>query len=221
MSTFDTLVDDLTRDVHRAQPKDALQFCANWFQSRLEEQRARTRDILAQRSYSVTGSVPKDIYVDTPLDTVGNSTAMQSSFSPFTVATPPRLSHKASLPAIERLRDSVSVRDSVSLRGSISHQPSPFGTLNVPGNALLSEDQDGPPTFQIDGRDMAFAGFGGNNNLSAVNANPGDCLHPPMSAIFARRTSVSAESILVDSGAEEPTPVYKNLRNSSAESKPR
>ncbi|KAF7433208.1 hypothetical protein PC9H_005158 [Pleurotus ostreatus] len=221
MSTFDTLVDDLTRDVHRAQPKDALQFCANWFQSRLEEQRARTRDILAQRSYSVTGSLPKEIYVDTPLDTVANGTAMQSSFSPFTVATPPRLSHKASLPAIERLRDSVSVRDSVSLRGSISHQPSPFGTLNVPGNALLSEDQDGPPTFQIDGRDMAptsplttgvpnpFAGFDGNNNLSAVNANPGDYLHPPMSAIFARRTSVSAESILVDSGNDEPTPVYQ------------
>ncbi|EJD00939.1 uncharacterized protein FOMMEDRAFT_158055 [Fomitiporia mediterranea MF3/22] len=38
MSTFDSLVADLTRDAYRVQPKDALQFCANWFQTRLEEQ---------------------------------------------------------------------------------------------------------------------------------------------------------------------------------------
>ena len=50
MSTFDSLVADLTRDAYRVQPRNALQFCANWFNKRLEEQR------LAQRGAGIGGA---------------------------------------------------------------------------------------------------------------------------------------------------------------------
>ncbi|KAJ7179856.1 hypothetical protein C8R43DRAFT_970788 [Mycena crocata] len=186
MSTFQALVEDLTRDINRVQPKDALQFCANWFQSRLEEQRARTRDVLSQRPHSFSRDLPTDLFVDAPLGTTSGPTTV----SPFSQAAPVHRS---------------------SLRNSVSQ--SPFGTLNVPGNALLS---DGPPIFQIDGRQLGptspltgppnpFASFEGN---SPTPLNPGDYLHPPNSAIFARRTSVSAESIAVDVESDEPLPVF-------------
>ncbi|KAJ6539210.1 cyclic nucleotide-binding-like protein [Mycena capillaripes] len=186
MSTFETLVGDLTRDINRVQPKDALQFCANWFQSRLEEQRARTRDVLSQRPHSFSRDLPTDLFVDAPLG--ATSGPGPSPVSPFSQATPVHRS---------------------SLRNSASQ--SPFGTLNVPGNALLS---DGPPIFQIDGRQLAptsplhpnpFASFDGN---APTPLNPGDYLHPPNSAIFARRISVSAESIAVDVESDEPLPVF-------------
>jgi cAMP-dependent protein kinase regulator len=189
MSTFDSLVADLTRDIHRVQPKDALQFCANWFQSRLEEQRARTRDALSQRSLSFSRDLPSDIYIDEPLGAGTGPTTV----SPFSQATPQH-------------------RPSLGLRGSVSH--SPFGTLNVPGNALLSDNR-GAPTLTIDGHEPPptsplttsnpFAGFDSNTPTSL---NPGDYLHPPTSAIFARRISVSAESIVVDGSTDEPLPVY-------------
>jgi cAMP-dependent protein kinase regulator len=196
MSTFDTLVEDLTRDVHRVQPKDALQFCANWFQSRLEEQRTRTRDSLSQRSSSFSRDLPSDLYIDTPL----SAGAGPMSISPFSQAVPSRP------------------------RSSLSVSPSPFGTLNIPGNALLSYDHDpnntGPPSFAVEGRELlptspltidhsnSYTGFDGTPTSIATSLNPGDYLHPPTSTIFARRTSVSAESIAVDSSTDEPLPVY-------------
>ncbi|PPQ65205.1 hypothetical protein CVT26_000182 [Gymnopilus dilepis] len=183
-STFDQLVSDLTRDVHRVQPKDALQFCANWFQSRLEEQRARTRDLLASKSGAI--SVPSELYVDNPLG--GGSASGIPTLSPFP-------------------------RPRSSIRDSIAH--SPFGTLNVPGNALLSGDRT-PPSLRYNQNELPptsplsnanpFANF--ETGGTPTSLNQGDYLHPPSSAIFARRTSVSAESIAVDSGSDEPTPIY-------------
>jgi cAMP-dependent protein kinase regulator len=196
MSTFDSLVEDLTRDVHRVQPKDALQFCANWFQSRLEEQRTRTRDNLSQRSSSFSRDLPTDLYMDMPL----GAGAGPTSVSPFSQAVPSR--------------PRSSLRDH-------SASPSPFGTLNIPGNALLKYDSDmnnmGPPSFVVEGRptspltlgnSSSYNGFDGTPTSVAASLNPGDYLHPPTSTIFARRTSVSAESIAVDSTSDEPLPVY-------------
>ncbi|EAU84921.1 cAMP-dependent protein kinase regulatory subunit [Coprinopsis cinerea okayama7 len=183
-STFDSLVGDLTRDYQRAQPRDALQFCANWFQTRLEEQRTRTRDLLSQRSSSL--SVPADLYIDTPAN--GSPSNL-----PFPSASP-----------LARPRS--------SFRDSIAH--SPFGTLNVPGNALLSGDRT-PPTLKFNQNELPptsplttvnpFASF---DTATPTGFNNDDYLVAPTSAIFARRTSVSAESIAVDSGTDEVLPVY-------------
>ncbi|KAI0772671.1 cyclic nucleotide-binding-like protein [Irpex lacteus] len=151
MSTFDAL--------------DALQFCANWFQARLEEQRTRTRDALSN------GITPP--------------TASATAGSPFSqIYNQPR----------------------TSIHGSI------------PGNALLGErNSSNPniinPTFKLDGEDLApsspltlsdpFTSF-----AMAI-------LQPPSSMILARRTSVSAESIAVDTEFDDPLPVYPKSLTSS------
>ena len=181
MSTFDLLINDLTRDIHRVQPKDSLQFCANWFQSRLEEQRARTRDLIASRQVSI--SAPSELFVDAALSGVNGTPTL----APFP-------------------------RPRSSLRDSIAH--SPFGTLNVPGNALLTGDRT-PPSFRIGQNELPptsplttmnpFAAF---DTATPTSLNPGDYLHTPTSAIFSRRTSVFAESIAVDKNTDEPPPFY-------------
>lgn len=196
MSTFDSLVADLTRDAHRVQPKDALQFCANWFQSRLEEQRTRARDVLSHRP-SMASNLPIDHYHDSPLSPTAAAGAGPTSVSPFAQSYSKQRS---------------------SLHNTMSNN-SPFGTLNVPGNALLSDhsgrdnETAGPPTFRLDGQELPpssplapnpFASFADGY----ISPSPGDYLHPPTSTILARRTSVSAESIAVDDEASEPLPVY-------------
>lgn len=206
MSTFDSLVADLTRDVHRVQPKDALQFCANWFQSRLEEQRIRTRDALAHRGLSsIQEQFSPDFYVDTPISLVPRN------------KTPTPVSPFSNL---------ASQRRPSSFHTTFNH--SPFGTLNVPGNALLSIDSNGtsngmgPPTFTLDVRELpptsplsadpsnSFARFDATSTptmSSSLSLGPSDYLHAPSATILARRTSVSAEPIAVDSGHDDPLPI--------------
>lgn len=194
MSTFDQLVADLTRDVNRAQPKDALQFCANWFQTRLEEQRVRMRDVLVKRTSIAVRDAPAELFVDTPLGTSG-----LQSISPFSTAH--TTTHRHSFP---HHRQSI-----------IPSAASPFGTLNVPGNALLANTHapPPPPTFKVDPVEISptsggFPPFGGNSAYDpSMTPHPGDFLQPS-ATILARRTSVSAESIIVDSSTNEPTPVY-------------
>ncbi|KAK7049657.1 hypothetical protein VNI00_005688 [Paramarasmius palmivorus] len=197
MSTFDSLVADLTRDVHRVQPRDALQFCANWFQTRLEEQRTLTRDTMQRNAHTFSRDLPSDVYIDTPLGGSGSS-GLPPPVSPFAQPVPQS-------------------RPRSSLRNSASQ--SPFGTLNVAGNALLGDDHSTPPVFKIDGRELPPTsplttnssnpfGFESRGPPPPISNNPDDYLHPPTSAIFARRTSVSAESILVDSVMDEVLPVY-------------
>lgn len=204
MSTFDNLIQDLTRDICRVQPKDALQFCATWFQSRLEEQRTRTRDALHQRGLSTVHELPSEFYLDSPVN-IGPRNSTPTPISPFS---------------------QVPQRRTSSLHAPFSH--SPFGTLNVPGNALLSLDTNGAtngmhaPTFTLDGRELpptsplttdpnAFARYDVSSTptmSSSLSLGLGDYLHAPSATILARRVSVSAEPIAVDSDDDEPIPVY-------------
>jgi cAMP-dependent protein kinase regulator len=191
MSTFQTLVADLTRDYQRVQPRDTLQFCASFFFARLAEQREQLRDTMNRQS-SFSHDIPAAFYTDMTMGAV----------DPLSRATP-------------------------QARRSIA-APSPFGALDVPGNALLSGGYDQPssgaPLFSINTDDQdAFSNnspftnpFGGGSpfeNASPFGApngspGPGDFLHPPSSMIYQRRTSVSAESIDPDDIPEEPLPVF-------------
>lgn len=194
MSTFDVLISELTRDAQRVQPKDALQFCTKWFQSRLEEQRARTRDALS-RNASLTPGLPQDHYIDNPLSPTAGAPGGLAGISPFSQSFPQRS----------------------SLQHSMSNS-SPFGTLNVPGNALLDNSPRtltpvSPPSFQLEGEDITSTPISNLNPFASfangsISPSPGEFLHPPTSTILARRTSVSAESIAVDSESEEPLPVF-------------
>ncbi|KAH9850018.1 camp-dependent protein kinase regulatory subunit [Lenzites betulinus] len=201
-STFDALIADLSRDVQRVQPKDTLQWCANWFQTRLQEQRARSRDVLSRNS-TLAAALPEDHYMDTPLSPTSGPLGGPTSVSQFSHLHTEALSKP---------------RQSIYNGGRTT--PSPFGTLNVPGNALLPDNNTGtltpvsPPSFQFEGEDIApttpisapnpFASF----SNGSFDPSPGDFLHPPTSTILARRTSVSAESIPVDSESSEPLPVF-------------
>jgi len=199
MSTFDALIADLSRDAHRAQPKDALQFCASWFQTRLEEQRARMRDALMSQQQQSGRNVPGELYADSSSFTGRPSSPFLSHLHQVLPPLPPNVAP-------------TSGRNSA--RGSIA--PSPFGTLNVPGNALLSGKTSqfhrnnsiaGLPGLPppAPGAPNPFASFAQNPPLT----NPGDYLQPPLnSAIFARRQSVSAESIMVDSATSKVLPVF-------------
>ena len=79
MSTFDLLIDELTRDIRRVQPNDALQYCANWFNDRLKEQRSLIRDKLA--SVSLPPELPIHIIQD----------QMSSNYPSFSSTTRPSI----------------------------------------------------------------------------------------------------------------------------------
>ncbi|KIO23211.1 hypothetical protein M407DRAFT_9518 [Tulasnella calospora MUT 4182] len=147
LTAFQELIQDLTRDAQRAQPKDALQFCANWFNSRLAEQRTRLIDLV--------------------LATTARNQQPQPHASPL-------------------MNSSLNLGSPASRRTS---SPSPFGTLNVPGNQAFST----PATHRAP--------------LPISNNEGGPYLGPPASAL-GRRVSVSAESIEPSTGPEIPPPFY-------------
>jgi cAMP-dependent protein kinase regulator len=197
MSTFDTLIADLTRDVHRVQPKDVLQFSANWFQSRLEEQRTRTRDALAHRPS--LANLPPDHFIDTP---IAPRPIRSSATSPFTDPFDPRR---------------------ISLQTPASQGA--FGTLNISGNGLFSSEGMPDPTttttttattvtfpapsFRFDSEPTPVDPYSVLDHITpSQSPAPGDYLHPPGFNLMQRRTSVSAEPIAVDSENHQPLPVY-------------
>ena len=70
-----------------------------------------------------------------------------------------------------------------------------------------------PPSFQLEGEDMPSTPVSSPNPFASfangsISPSPGEFLHPPTATILARRTSVSAESIPVDSETHEPLPVF-------------
>ncbi|KAH9045168.1 cyclic nucleotide-binding-like protein [Lactarius pseudohatsudake] len=199
MSTFDTLIADLTRDVQRVQPKDVLQFSANWFQSRLEEQRTRTRDALAHRP-SLAANLPPNHYIDTPIA----PQPIRSATSPFTDPFEPRR---------------------ISLQTPASQ--SAFGALNISGNGLFSSDGMPDPTtttattttfpapsFRFDSDPTPVDPYSVLDHITpSQSPAPGDYLHPPGFNVMQRRTSVSAEPISVDSENHQPLPVYRKTED--------
>ena len=106
---------DVTCDIHRAQPKDTLQFCSNRFQARLEESAPACAmpPRVAPLSPRVT---PPQSRVDTPR------------------------AFRASCCSQPHARNSCS-----HYRPSIhTNSNSPFGTLNASGNALLAHAHNSP-----------------------------------------------------------------------------
>lgn len=189
-TTFDSLITDLTRDVHRVQPRDVLQFCANWFQHRLDEQRARIRDLLAQLGQSGLPSIyefPADFYADTPVH-FSSRNSTPTPVSPFSQQQQRRASSFHT-----------------------THPNRPFGTLHVPGNALLTVDTNSacavnPPNFS------AFSFESDAHELAPTSPHSGDSnfssSKPRYSYLWDRRASVSAEHIPLDRVPAVPPPVY-------------
>ena len=182
--TFNTLLTDLTRDFNHVQPRDALQFCAKLVPVSTTSSHARS----TCRSLSTSVFYSDNLSLgDTP------SVNIPHIISPYP-------------------------RPTSSIKSSFAH--SPFGTLNVTGNALLgehssppllrqSQNNELPPTSPL----MDVNPFGSFDNSAPTPVNASDFLQPPSSSIFARRTSVVAESIALDSGDDEPLPVYSKTQH--------
>ena len=195
MSTFDTLIADLTRDVQRVQPKDVLQFSANWFQSRLEEQRTRTRDALAHRP-SLASNLPLDHYIDAPVAPQPTRT----SASPFTDPFEPR-------------RISLQARSSQgNLRSFYSSGNGLFSSDGMPDPTNTTTTTTPPtfptPSFRFDSDPAPVDPYSVLDHITPSQSPAPDYLHPAGFNVMQRRTSVSAEPISVDSENHEPLPVY-------------
>ena len=190
-STFETLVAELTRDANRARPQDALQWCSNWFQQRLEAQRARIRGELA-RLPALRTSLPKDHSVDTPI---------QSNRQPTENLNAGAVSQYSRAPPGYR-------PPLANLRG-----PRPFGTLNPPGNTLLEGDAEGllDPTSNIGPNTPVgpMLSFGLYSRYQNKSPGPGQLSPQTTSSIvFARRSSISTGSIAVGSEITETPPGF-------------
>jgi len=164
MASFEELIADLQKDAQRAEPSDPLQFCANWFHDRLQEQRARALNILSQ-----------------------NPAISQSSLASIDPRQTSRTHFSSHPPSAYSIKTKTF--------------PGPFGTLDVPGNALLPHQANVPNTFSS--HHLRPAQLDGPH----PHMNPGDYLHPPASTL-GRRTSVSAETIQVNSSSNEPLPSF-------------
>ncbi|KAK4047951.1 hypothetical protein OIO90_005989 [Microbotryomycetes sp. JL221] len=97
-SAYTAILSDLNRDIARAQPNDPLQFCSNWFQQRLEAERATSRGAQAANHLNMSGvgtnlherkqtppssSMQTYSFGDTRSD---ESTSTKSPFGDYTVA---------------------------------------------------------------------------------------------------------------------------------------
>jgi cAMP-dependent protein kinase regulator len=198
-STFEQLVEDLTRDVLRVQPRDVLQFCSSWFSQRLEEQRTRMRDILA--SSSLQSHV--DLYEDTPPaggpgmglggGNMGRSGSLvmdgapilrnpfgpQNQLNTFAPPAPPAAGGRRAF-------------------GSV-----PFVTIN--------EDEALSPHSFVNPFESGGGPFEGSPfDSGPVPMDTSDSLLPPP-GLLGRRVSVSAESIIP--GSESTTPLPHHPKN--------
>ncbi|KAI0306956.1 camp-dependent protein kinase regulatory subunit [Multifurca ochricompacta] len=183
MSTFDTLVTDLTRDVQRVQPKDVLH-------SVQTEQRTRTRDALAHRP-SLAANLPPDHYIDTPIA----PQPTRSNPSPFTDPFEPR---RISLQASGSQGTFGALNVSGNGLFSSDGMPDPTTTTTFP-----------PPSFRFDSEPTPVDPYSVLDHITpSQSPAPGDYLHPPGFNLMERRASVSAEPISVDSENHQPLPVY-------------
>ncbi len=94
-SEYASILNDLNRDVLRARPADALQYCANWFNKRLEEQRVAHRAggaSLAPDASAVSGHQAASLAASSAGDPASSSSSAGGLFgsNPFGAAGGPK-----------------------------------------------------------------------------------------------------------------------------------
>ncbi|KAJ9643573.1 hypothetical protein H2201_007946 [Coniosporium apollinis] len=176
-STFSNEINSLTREVQKAQPSDVLQFCANFFQRRLESQRAEF--LLAQQHSSQPGGMAESNFP-------GNN--------PFGAGSSPGPSGMHSVREEDENENLTSPTQSSfppnAMSGSDPTAPSstsdpttggsPFGNFGGFGSSSRrsppGQQSRSPPVSNVSGGSLDVPSFPSNYNVN-------------------RRTSVSAESL--------------------------
>ncbi|CAE6440063.1 unnamed protein product [Rhizoctonia solani] len=218
-STYAELVADLTRDVQRAQPRDVLQYCANWFNSRLQEQRTRipfgrpsaaaglTDELFVDRTMPPRGSVPNgnmsvaSSVRSSPMPSHSQPQAhpqvQPQPLLPQQQTTPqplPPQSNPFSLSSGSAFSLVPGARLADPFAPGASPRPRPGQRAVTPSRHMTIHEEEEPPTP-------------GSPAAPASSGSPA-FLAPPPSAL-GRRVSVSAESITPSaSGSLPPMPSY-------------
>ncbi len=186
-STYEQLVDDLTRDVHRAQPRDPLQYCANWFQSRLEEQRIRLRDVAIDRSPNAAAQ-RQDLY---------------DEWGPAGPPPGPIVSKPSPRPSLDSAPFLKNPFGAQSALNTFAPASSPFGASlsgAAPFVTINEEEVLSPSAFASPFSDpFTPKPSAGDNSGNTLALPPG---------LLGRRTSVSAESIVPGSQSIEAVPFH-------------
>jgi cAMP-dependent protein kinase regulator len=179
--TYEQLIEDLARDVHRAQPRDPLQYCANWFQSRLEEQRTRFFDVAIDRSPNAAAQ-RQDLYEEWG----------PAGPPPGPIANKP--SPRPSIDGAPFLKNPFGAQSALN---TFSPAPNPFG---APFVTINEEEVLSPSAFTSPFSDPFIP-------KPSIGDNSGNTLALPP-GLLGRRTSVSAESIVPGSQSTEAVPFH-------------
>jgi len=186
-SSFEQLVEDLTRDVHRAQPRDPLQYCANWFHTRLEEQRIRFRDAAIDRSPNAAAQ-RQELY---------------DEWGPAGPPAGPIASKPSPRPSLDNSPFLKNPFGAQSALNTFSPAPNPFGAGHggpAPFLTINEEEVLSPSAFASPFADpFALKPSAGDNSGNTLALPPG---------LLGRRTSVSAESIVPGSQSSEAVPFH-------------
>lgn len=166
-SSYTALLNDLNRDVARARPADALQFCANWFNSKLEEQR---RAHLASNTNFAT-------------------TNASTPFSHNSVGPSDIVDFGGAAPGLASPTQRASLFHSDPFAPGAGGGALPVASLAVPMDASQSPDSTPAPATPA-APAAPFSSLGGSGSTSISNA----AFIPPTFNL-GRRTSVSAESM--------------------------
>ncbi|KAL1409539.1 hypothetical protein Q8F55_003523 [Vanrija albida] len=204
---YNSILNDLNRDVSRENPKDILQFCADWFQDRLRDERSGSKNQATSPSSKGSGKPGK-------LDTAGGSSAFGQWQS-------------GELSPSERGPDGPSPFGGAKTGAALAAGAG--GAAAVGAASLFSSPFGGsarsaaPPTDDADPFDTSAPAPGGPFGNSSFGASPFGASAPvsnntahdeddhdepePVIPSYAlgRRTSVSAESLVPKTRSFDPS----------------
>ncbi len=191
-ANYTALLNELSRDVAASRPADALQFCANWFNARLEQQRRQHLSGSSASASNLDNSIgPSD------LDFGG---------------VPPGL-------ASPTQRASIFNSDPFASSSRSATEPVPMDASQSPESAYAAPPAAGSSAFNASSSASAPAAAAAAANLpSSIASSAATPLIPPTFNL-GRRTSVSAESMAPSgAGAEhDGTPLPKTVIPKSEE----
>ncbi|KAG0664645.1 hypothetical protein C6P46_001241 [Rhodotorula mucilaginosa] len=185
-ASYSAILSDLNRDVLRAQPTDPLQFCANWFNTRLEEERTVAR-LHAGPAAAGSSSFPASHQYRPSID----DSSMRG-------ATPPASSRSGSGDA------NASHRDSAASIGSNKTLPPPSLAFNQGGYAF------GGPLTSAGGTGSARPSPSTAEFPTTTGAGGPSGSSPRGSHV--NKPSISSS---LGGGAPDMTPTFRNPRSMS------
>lgn len=202
-------IDALNREILGAKPVDILQFCANFFNRRLETQRAEfiasSRTLGFSSSSTTFGGMSSSTYIGGESHFPGSGLGLGAgsldgsrdspfSHNPFSNTITEEDEDIGQSPTTPSFRPNALVNPDTSSTGFLSTSPTPGQSLFSP-RARFGFGNDQPPQAHSAGSSL-------HPNSNFLSTSNGDF---PSNYNMSRRTSVSAESLIPSTSADEWT----------------